>query len=134
MPRLSRLLACILLAGAFLGPGAAPAQAKKWKTLGECTVGRGATRDVITVAGQEDPVRKIKFRVRRADVRLLDVKIQFADGDIQDVKLREFVRAGKSSRSIDLYGKGRSIRRVEFLCAAGTGTGSRALVRLVGKR
>lgn len=106
-----------------------------WVFLGERVVADRVDHDVIVVTGSHGTFSALKLVVKRRPVHFLDMKVHFANGDVQDVELRTVVPAGGESRVIDLSGGDRTVARVEFWYEANSiGLGKKALVRLHGRR
>ena len=62
------------------------------------------------------------------------VVIHFRGGDDQKVEMRNTIRAGNQSREIDIDGKDRVIRSIDFWYDAKTiGRGGKATVRAMGR-
>ena len=79
-----------------------------WELLGQQSVGFGVDRDVIRVGRREGRFEKIALEVKDNDVEILDLKVFFNRGPPQDLRVREFIRAGGRTRPIDLVGGDRS--------------------------
>ena len=103
---------CALLA--LTGAGLSRADDDGWVKLGEREVAFRAERDTIVVTAAEGTFNKLRFHVRGNGVEILDVDVHFGNGDKQDVKVREELREGASTRAIDLPGAARVIKRIEF--------------------
>jgi hypothetical protein len=127
-------VALFAVAAVLVGTTVATA-AGPWKVLGERVVNDRLERDTIAVGTHKGTFTAVKLMVLRRPVHFLDVKIFFANGDVQDVELRRVIPAGGESRVIDLVGGNRQIQRVEFWYEAETiGRGKKSLVRLLGRR
>ena len=100
------------LSPAWAGPG--------WELLGERKVKFSAEKDTIVVTASEGRFKHLKFKVHRNGVNFIDAKVHFANGDVQDVKLRSVVRPGRYSRVIDLEGGERAIDKIVFIYDAQT--------------
>lgn len=126
-------LAVVLITLSFLNSSVF-AQPPVWEFLGERLVKFSTDRDVITVTEQEGVFRKIKFKVRKRGIEMIDLKVHFKNGEVQDVPMKAFIPRGGESRIIDLSGDHRIIQKVEFVYRSrGRGNG-RALVKLWGMR
>ena len=107
------------LGASALGLAAAtPAQAQRyffssWRTIGYETVDSGVDRDTIRVRG-DARFRAVRVCVFNAPLRMRDLDIRYANGRSQDVQVRERIRAGTCSRTIDLAGNRRDIRSVRL--------------------
>lgn len=107
--------------------------AEKRVFLGERVVTNRTDHDVITVNGN-DWFRKIQFETRRAGVEILDLKVHYEGGGVQDVDVRSFIEPGSWSREIDLNGGERRIEKVTFTYKASPKGKRKAVVRLYGIR
>lgn len=131
MTSIPRLLISVGMVLAVLLP--AQAQAGDWELLGERSVNFGTDHDTIRVTAAEGSFSKIKLRVLRRGIELVDLKVFYRNGRVQDVSVRSFIAAGGETRIIDLVGTERFIKKVEFVYRSrGRGRG-RAVVRLFGK-
>jgi len=101
--------------------------------LGKRTAEFGVDKDVVSVTGAEGRFRKIKLKVKKSGLELLDLKIHFGDGTFQDVKVRQFIKAGGETRVIDLVGGARVIKRVTFFYRTPKGQGGRSVIVLRGR-
>lgn len=119
---------------ALLGLATAAAARPAWKFLGERAVSDRVDHDSIAVTAAEGDLVALQLRVKGHAVQFHEVKIHYANGEVQRVELREVIPAGGSSRVIDLEGKERVVRSVELLYDARTVRGHRARVRLFGRR
>jgi hypothetical protein len=93
-------------------PGSASAQ--RWKLIGQKKVNFGVDRDVIHFGKVKDDFRKLMVKVMDGPVKMLDMKVYFDNGGVQDVQLRKLMPAGSSSRVIDLNGSVRNLSKIEF--------------------
>jgi hypothetical protein len=129
VPFVIALVAVVLVAL----PSLAAAE-KGWKFLGERTVTDGAEHDSITVTAAEGDLTALQVRVKMHAVQFRSMKVHFANGEAQEIELRDVIPAGGASRVIDLSGGDRVVRSVEFRYDAQTVRGKQALVRLFGRR
>jgi hypothetical protein len=120
---------CVALVSTALD--ARPRRAAGWELLGVRTVTDRADHDVVA-AGHQGTFRSLKLEVSGRAVQFKDVKIHFGNGEVQDVALREVIRAGGESRVIDVEGVDRVIQRIEFWYDAQS-VGRRATVKVFGK-
>lgn len=130
---LTRAIAC----GAILALTACastPGPAGTWVRLGERTVTDRLEGDRIMVGAARGEFREIKLLVHRAPVDFYEVVVLYANGDRQQVSIRRTIDPGDETRAIDLQGRYRTIRAVEFLYDANTMRGRTATVRLLGRR
>lgn len=109
-------------------------RARGWEHLGTRTVTDGADHDTIPVTAAQGTFRSLQIRVEGRAVQFRDMKVHFANGDVQNVELRSVIPAGGESRVIDVEGRGdRAVRSVEFWYDAQSLGGKRAAVKLFGK-
>ena len=104
-----------------------------WDYLGSRKVNHAVDRDEIVVTAKDGTFTKIKLLVRDRQVTFRDVKVHYANGDVQDIKLRSKVPAGGETRVIDLHGNNRVIRKVVFWYNTSRVRGKRATVQLFAK-
>jgi hypothetical protein len=136
-PRMLRTTALALAALAFV-PLTADAWrhphhgAHHWEALGTLTVADHTDHDVLPVTGAQGTFRKLKLEVFDRAVQFRDMKVHFANGQVQDVALRELIPAGGESRVIDVSGAERAIRSIELRYDAQS-HGKKARVRIYGQ-
>jgi hypothetical protein len=127
-----RLLPSALLIGALMGqPG--PLAAQNWELLGTRRVSLVRERDVIEVTAREGLFRALKLEVDGGDLELFDLRVVFGDGSVYSPETRFLFRQGSWSRTLDLPGKARVIRRIEFQYRSTIRRGQ-ATVRVYGKQ
>ena len=99
------------------GPGPGPgADAGRWTELGCQRVSLfGKDRDSVRVGRREGRFKAIRLYVRGADVEILDLRVIYANGDPDDIRVRHFLRKGDRTRPLDLKGRERSIDRVDMV-------------------
>ena len=74
--------------------------------------GRPEQREVINVGGREGEFRAFRFEVRQNDVEVLDVRVVYANGLTEDIRVRQVLRAGSSSRVIELGSPRRALKQI----------------------
>lgn len=126
-------LPLLALALVLLASPATAGKAQGWELLGERQVTDGLDHDVIQVTAAKGDFKSLQVRVKVHAVQFRSMRIHFGDGATQNVELRDVIPAGGESRVIDLEGKDRVIRSVEFTYDAQTYHGKKALVRLFGR-
>ena len=124
-------LFCALTLALVSDAAAGPRKRGGWELLGTRTVTDKTDHDSVAAAGQ-GTFRSLKITVQGRAVQFRDVKIHFANGDVQDVALRTVIPAGGESRVIDIEGHDRVVRRVELWYDAQS-LGKRATVKVYGK-
>ena len=85
-----------------------------WNKLGEKWVDGTNDRDVIWVGGQEGSFRRIRFDVQHSAVEMYDVLITFGDGSTFSPPTRFRFGEDARSRAVDLPGRERIIKKIEF--------------------
>ena len=138
----SRFLRCLLLSVAAVSgcvveaaparPAEAHAARNGFVFLGDRTVNGGVDHDVIGVGRREGQFHQLMIVVERAPVEIYDLVITFANGERYEPHTRLVFGRDSTSRSIDLPGGGRLIRRVDFRYG-NLVRGARAKVELWGR-
>lgn len=112
----------------------APGPGRDWVALGQRSVTDRLDHDHITVTARRGDFRRLKITVERAPVEISRMVVHYGNGERHAVQLRARIGAGGESRAIDLPGRDRVIRSVEFWYDAETLGGRQAVVRLWGLR
>ncbi len=102
-----------------------------WTLLGTQSVDGRTDRDVITV-NKRARFDKLTLVVEDSDLELLDMNVEFANGERWSPKLAYHFRENQRSRQIDLPGDDRHIAKIELLYR-NTAGGGRARVEIYGK-
>lgn len=126
------LFLLLLLAGLSLACASSSA-VPGWALLGSRTVGDAVDRDEIRVGPRDGTFRRIKLLVRHRAVTLYDVKVHYAGGGVQDVRVQRQIPAGGETRAIDLNGGARVIEKVVFTYRTTRGRGPQAVVQLYAR-
>ena len=130
--------ACLVALVVMIGAAGLYAQGRRgpqWVLLGERSVTDRVDHDTIVVTGERGTFNAIRIDVSVHAVDFHKVVIHFRNGDDQNVELRDTIKAGGSSRVIDIDGANRVIRAIDFWYDANTiGRGGKALVRTLGRR
>lgn len=131
-----RYLRYVFLAGlALIASVAAPSYsfAERWEMLGEQSVGFRADRDVIRVGRTEGRFERLKLRVLRNDIELLDARVVYGNGEVDELRVRQNLREGTETRPFDLPGfRGRFIDRIELTYRSRLNFEGRAVVQVWG--
>lgn len=85
-----------------------------WRKLGERQVNGGVDFDSIKVGADEGRYTRVKLAVEDSALELYDVVIHFGDGSSFSPDTRYVFSKDSTSRTIDLPGGARVIRRVDF--------------------
>lgn len=80
--------------------------------IGSITYEARPEREVINVGGREGEFRGIRFEVRQNDVEVTDLRLVYNNGMTEDVRIRQYFRAGSSSRVIELGSPRRGLKQV----------------------
>lgn len=83
--------------------------------LGCQKVGFMVDRDVITVGRREGRFKAVRVRVQKVDVFMENLRVIYANGDPDDLPVREKIKKGTETRWIDLKGRERAIERIELI-------------------
>jgi hypothetical protein len=126
------LLATLLLASCASHPSAGPVPVRAdWELLGSRRVSFAAEKDVVT-AMHEGRFRAIKLEVAGGNLDMYNIRVVFGDGQVFSPETRVEFRQGSWSRTIDLPGGARVIRRIEFWYRSELKRG-RAVIRVYGR-
>lgn len=124
-----------LLVTAWTPPGAvqpAPQPRDEWELLGTRRVNFAAEKDVIG-AKHQGRFRAIKIEVEGGNLDMYNIRVVFGNGEAFSPETRVEFRQGSWSRTIDLPGDARVIRRIEFWYRSELKRG-RATIRVYGRR
>ena len=112
----------------------AGAQSGRFELLGSRTVTDRADHDSVKVGADKGNFTAVKLEVLRRAVSFRRVVIRFRNGDDQKVELRDTIGANGESRVIDIDGRDRVIRSIDFWYdAQSLGRGGQATVRVLGR-
>lgn len=106
--------------------------AADWQHLGTRTVQGGADRDVIHVTLSEGRFRRIRFDVSGSALEMFNIVITFANDETFSPDTRLVFGRRGDSRTIDLPGGARVIRKIAFRYG-NLPRGGRARVSAFGK-
>jgi hypothetical protein len=124
--RLSLLLATSLLVACASSRG-------DWELLGRKEVSFLVERDTIDVGRSEGRFRALKIVVEGAPVEMRDIRVTFGDGSTFHPETRLNFAENSVSRSIDLPGGNRIIRKIDFLYRKTSGLFRQATVTVYGR-
>ena len=85
-----------------------------WEKLGERIVTNNG-KNVINCSSK-GKFKALKIKVENEDVEFDNVTVEFLTGADQTLKIREMIREGGETRTLDLRGSQRIIRKVVFEC------------------
>jgi hypothetical protein len=83
--------------------------------LGKREVNNVTDHDSITLGYGAGKFRALRFHVADAPVHIYDVRVTFANGEVQTLAANENVPAGMNSRTYDLSGYERVISRIDLV-------------------
>jgi len=110
-----------------------PSFARGWVYLGEAHVDGQADHDKIKVGKSEGRFRALQLKVDFVAIEFRHVVVHYSNGTSEEVQVRQRIRAGGSTRDIDLAGRDRAVDSVEIWYERGNyGRRQRPRVRLFG--
>lgn len=127
------LAAVLLTACSGSQPAGAPHPLRDWDFLGQRRVEFRAEKDVISVTSREGAFTAIKFEVDGGNLEMYNVRVVFGNGESFSPDTRLDFHEGSWSRTIDLPGNKRVIRRIEFFYRSELKRG-RATIKAYGRR
>jgi hypothetical protein len=97
-----------------IGQAAFAQGARRWVYLGQTTVNNQRDYDRIVIGRNEGRFQSLQLRVSGGPVEFHRVVVNYLNGGSEEVVIREQIRDGGQTRTIDLRGGERAIRSVEF--------------------
>jgi hypothetical protein len=86
-----------------------------WRLLGTVTANYSADHGQIIVAGPHDYFRRLKFKVTNSPLMMNRMIVRYDDGGApENIDIRFNIPKGGESREIDLRGRKRKIKAVDF--------------------
>lgn len=85
-----------------------------WEKIGTRDVNYDLDKDEIIATRLEGIFTAIQVRVKTAPINMHKLEIQYGNGEIQEIELRNNFAANSESKVIDLPGNKRVIRRAVF--------------------
>ena len=86
-----------------------------WEHLGTRKVNYKNDRDEIPVTIRDGKFKRIKLTADKGDINIHQCIVTFADGTKQIINIRKRIKAGSSTRVIDIMRGSRVIRKVAFI-------------------
>jgi hypothetical protein len=129
----AKLAGVAVLFLAAVTPAAYGQRMGRWERLGTAHVDGNADHDNITVGVRDGAFRAIQLRVRGGAIEFQRVVVHYANGEPEEVVVRERIPAGGMTRAIDLRGDRRFLQSVELWYSRG-GWRARPEVQLYGRR
>lgn len=106
---------------------------RNWELLGTRDVGFLVDKDVIQVGRDDGDFSKIQLRVKGNEIEMLDMKVVYGNGQVDDIPVREHIKAGGQTRQIDLKGGERVIKRIELVYKSKPSFKGQATVEVWGR-
>jgi len=106
--------------------------AGRWRSLGKRTIHGKVDHDTIVVGAAKRPLRVLKFTVKGSALELHKIVVTFANGQKYSPDTRLVFKKGSWSRTIDLPGKDRVVKKVDFYYS-NLPRGGRAHIKLLGR-
>lgn len=103
-----------------------------WELLGQQRVGFSRDRDVIHVGRREGTFRAIKLRAIGNDIEMLDLKVIYGNGEVDDIPVRRLMKAGTETPPLDLRGRDRLIQSVQMVYRARPNYRGQATMQIYG--
>ena len=119
----------VLVGASMLSVGTAQAKAEQ---LGCRKVGFLVDRDIVPVGRLEGRYKSVRLSVAGNAIFLNDVKVVYANGNVDDYPVRAQVAAGSQTRAIDLKGERRAIKQIELTYRSRPSFKGRATVCVIG--
>lgn len=127
----SRIFALLFAAFTFIAFGAT---AQNWQKLGSRTVNYGLDKDVIVVGAHDGAFTKLKVQVTGGALNMHRMKIEYMNGETQEVQLRHNFSKQSGTRIIDLKGNKRLIKKITFWYDTKNLARRKARVHVFGRR
>lgn len=115
---MKKIIPFVLFLGLLLGSANSIAQKKttsmKWEKLGQKMVNINIEHDVIPVTIKDGVFSALKFKVLKAPVRIINIKVHYGNGTVENFPINRVIKAGGESKVFDLPGNKRIIKRISF--------------------
>jgi hypothetical protein len=105
----------------------------RWEKLGQRRVNFGLDRDEILVTAREGTFTALRLHAELAPMNFHRCVVHFANGSTQTFQISETVRAGQTTRLLDLAGNNRIITKVVFWYDTKNRANRRGRVELWGR-
>ena len=112
--KLSSKLIAVFVLVLMTGAAIAASSPARWERLGQREVDFRNDRDRIDVGRSEGRFRQLQIRVKNAPIEISDMVITFGNDQTFKPNLRHRFNEGSGTRTIDLPGERRSIKRIDF--------------------
>src|SRR4051812_4396105 len=117
---MKKVMAIMMLIAAFAvnahaqKPAVVVSNKPGWQKIGEITADLKVDKDAIAVLGK-DKFKAIQLRVTDAPLQIYDLEVFFENGEKEDIQVRENLKAGGETKTLDLKGGTREIKKVAFI-------------------
>ena len=128
-----RTLSVIAVVFIVLGMNSSLSAQGGWVHLGDKHVDGNSDHDTISVGRSDGFFRQLQIRVEDAPVNFQRVVVHFGNGTDAELQFREHIDPGTSTRAMDLPGRRRLIKSVEFWYEKAKWESKRPTVRLFGR-
>jgi len=128
-----RALAVFAALSVLIGSSSALKAQRDWIHLGDKHVDGKSDHDKISLGSSEGWFRQLQIRVDDAPVRFKRVVVHFGNGTDEELEFRELIEPGSATRAMDLRGRRRIIKSVEFWYEKASEGSTRPTVRLYGR-
>jgi len=108
--------------------------AQAWVNLGAAKVHGHLDHDEIWVTATQGDFSAIKLFVENEGIQFERVVVHFGNGGKEEMVIRDFIPAGGETRVLDLPGRDRVIRKVDFFYKSNAATKAKSKVVLFGRR
>jgi hypothetical protein len=109
----------LALVGTLADDALAQRRGEEWVELGCKAVSFRVDRDVLPVGRQEGRFYAIRLYARGGAVEMLDLKVIYANGEPDDIRVRHILDRGERTRALDLRGdRARSMRNIQMVYRA----------------
>ncbi|MCC6575552.1 MAG: hypothetical protein IT462_17370 [Planctomycetes bacterium] len=105
-----------------------------WVFLGTRTVNFRADKDTLDIGADQGKFSAIRVEVEEGDIELYDLKVTFSNGDPHSPDTRLKFKDNTRTRDIDLPGRARNIKKIEFKYKSTNAREGRAVVNVYGKK
>ncbi len=86
------------------------------------------------MGNEKNKLQSLQFKVLHSSINMRRCVVHFRDGSVQEVSLRQNIRAGGASRVINLKGNKRIIAKVVFWYDTKNNQRGRGVLSLWGRR
>ena len=123
-----------LLAALVFCSSCAPKTGSRWVVIGEKVVDFRADHDILKIGPDRGKFTGLKFRVKRAPIHVLNIKVNYGNGNSDQFVIGKRVPAGTESRVFGLPGDARVLRNIRFNYKTGGRSNVKAVVQVLGRR